>query len=183
MTTSATGPRRALIISADGFEDSELLVPLRTLTAAGMAIDVASVARGPLTGKHGARIEATLTVQDLDPSSYALLILPGGRAPARLRTDAGVLDLVRHFFAAGKPIAAICHGPQILAAAGLLRGRAVTGYRAIADELREAGARYLDQHVVVDGPLITSRQPADLPAFIAAILGATGRDAEGHARK
>lgn len=174
MKTSKTGQARALIISADGFEDSELLEPRRRLAEAGFAIDIASLHRGTLTGKHGARVEASLAVRELAPGAYDLLVLPGGRAPARLRTDAGVLDLVRRFFAAGKPVAAICHGPRILAAAGLVEGRAVTGYRAIAEELRQAGAHFVDRAVVVDGPLITSRQPADLPAFIAAILEATG---------
>jgi len=175
MNTSETDPTRALIISADGFEDSELLEPRRHLAAAGMALDIASLQRGTLTGRHGAQVQATLAVGELDTSSYDLLILPGGKAPARLREHPEVLELVRRFFASGRPVAAICHGPQILAAAGLLQGRRVTGYRAIAGELREAGAHYADEPVVVDGPLITSRQPADIPDFVAAILKATGR--------
>ncbi|MEW6764197.1 MAG: type 1 glutamine amidotransferase domain-containing protein [Pseudomonadota bacterium] len=174
MKTNETGATRALIISADGFEDSELLEPYHQLTQAGVSIDIASLRRGTITGRHGARIVAELAVGEADPEAYDLLFLPGGRAPTRLREQPEVLDLVRRFFATGRPIAAICHGPQILAAAGLLQGRTVTGFRAVAEELREAGAHYVDEPVVLDGQLITSRQPADLPSFIAAILKTLG---------
>lgn len=174
MSNSSNGRIRALIISADGFEDPELVEPLARLGDEGMAIDIASLRRGTIKGRKGATVEATLTVREADPDAYDVLILPGGRAPAKLRTHAEVLDFVRRFFTTGRPVAAICHGPQILAAAGLLQGRTATGYHAIAGELREAGAHYVDEPVVVDGQLITSRQPADIPEFVDAIVKATG---------
>ena len=161
---------KAVIVSADRFEDSELLEPARRLREAGVAVDIASTRPGFITGKHGHRVEVDRTVAALDAADYELLLLPGGQAPADLRRDATVLQFVRSFVAATKPVAAICHGPQILAAAGVLRGRHVTGYRTVAGELQAAGAMYQDREVVVDDRLITSRQPSDIPAFMDAVL-------------
>jgi protease I len=157
---------KVLIVSADGFEDSELWVPLAHLRKAGFEVDVATLARGTIRAKHGRDAQANLAIAEVDPRGYAALILPGGTAPAALRQEPAVLKLARAFFEAGTPVAAICHGPQILVSAGLLKGRAATCYPSMADELIAAGARYLDQSVVVDGNLITSRRPADLPAFM-----------------
>jgi protease I len=161
---------KALIVSADRFEDSELLEPARRLRDEGVEVDIASTRRGVITGKHGHRVEVDKTVEALAAADYDLLLLPGGQAPAGLRRDAAVLQLVRSFVAARKPVAAICHGPQILAAAGVLRGRHMTGYRAVAGELQAAGAVVEDREVVVDDRLITSRTPADLPAFMDAVM-------------
>lgn len=160
---------RALIISADGFEDRELQVPRDQLRAHGIATDVASLKRGTLLGKHGYAVEVDRLVGDVDVTAYDLLILPGGKAPATLRNDPAVLAVVRAFVDAAKPIAAICHGPQILLSAGVLQGRTATCYRSVAAEMKQAGVHYVDRPVVVDGHLITSRTPADLPAFMQAI--------------
>ena len=160
---------RALIISADEFEDSELLVPLEQLQKKGIATDVAALKKGRIRGKHGNVVQVSLAVDEVDESKYNLLILPGGRAPARLRKDPAVLSIVRAFNESGKPIAAICHGPQILISAGLLRGRAATAYKSVAMEMKQAGIHYEDKEVVVDDNLITSRKPADLAAFMRAI--------------
>ncbi|HJW82292.1 MAG TPA: type 1 glutamine amidotransferase domain-containing protein [Acidiferrobacterales bacterium] len=157
---------KILILSADGFEDSELLVPLARLREAGMQVDIGSFRLGMMHGKHGASVHADRAIAGIRPEDYDALLLPGGKAPAALREDAQVLALVRHFFAAGKPVAAICHGPQVLIAAGVLAGRTATAYRAVAHELKAAGALYRDVEVVVDGNLVTSRTPADLPAFL-----------------
>jgi protease I len=157
---------RALIVSADGFEDSELAVPLSRLTDEGIAIDIAAPRRGPIRGKHGHEVAADVALDEVRADDYDLLVLPGGRAPEALRQDAAALGIARAFMAAGKPVAAICHGPQILASAGVLRGRRATCYRAVVAELTEAGALYEDREVVVDGNLVTSRQPSDLPAFV-----------------
>lgn len=166
---------KVLIISADGFEDSELAEPFRKMTQAGIAVDVAALRAGPIRGKHGHTVEAGLAVREVNAADYAALVLPGGKAPATLRQDPTVLELVRQFMAADKPVAAICHGPQILLSAGVLRGRTATCYKSVAGELRAAGVDYVDRKVVVDGNLITSRQPSDLPDFIAAVLRALGR--------
>ena len=157
---------KILILSADRFEDSELLVPLARLRAAGMDVDIGSFAVGTIHGKHDASAHANCAIRDIRPENYAALLLPGGKAPAALRTDTQVLALVRHFFASGKPVAAICHGPQVLISAGVMAGRTATAYRAVANELEAAGAQYRDAEVVVDGNLVTSRTPADLPAFL-----------------
>ncbi|HJX17952.1 MAG TPA: type 1 glutamine amidotransferase domain-containing protein [Acidiferrobacterales bacterium] len=156
---------KILILSADGFEDSELLAPLARLRDEGMQVDIGSFTVGPILGKHGESVHANRAIAGMRPEDYDALVLPGGKAPAALRQDAQVLALVRHFFAAGKPVAAICHGPQVLISAGVLAGRTATAYRAVADELEAAGAHYRDAEVVVDGNLVTSRTPADLPAF------------------
>lgn len=157
---------KALIISADNFEDSELLVPYYRLQEAGVETTVASLKRGTIIGKHGYEVAAERALDEINPDDYAILVLPGGKAPAALRNEPKALEISRSFFARNKPVAAICHGPQILASAGLLRGRRATCYGSVADELKEAGALYEDREVVVDGKLVTARQPGDLPAFM-----------------
>jgi len=157
---------RALIISADNFEDSELLVPYYRLKEEGIETDVASMKRGKIKGKRGYEVEANLSLKDVDPSRYDILILPGGKAPAEVRKDADALKIASHFFEKNKPVSAICHGPQTLISADLLKGRHATSYRSVATEVKEAGAVYEDKEVVVDGNLVTSRQPSDLPAFM-----------------
>ncbi|WP_295420418.1 type 1 glutamine amidotransferase domain-containing protein [Sulfurovum sp.] len=160
---------KALIISADLFEDSELQIPYQYLQESGVSVDIASLEKGTICGKHGWCADTTVTPDEVDPTQYDIVILPGGKAPAVLRKDPKVLQIVQHFFEQRKPIAAICHGPQILISAGLLKGRIVTGYKSIAEELKNAGAIYRDEEVVVDKNLITSRQPSDLKAFMEAI--------------
>ncbi len=160
---------KALIVSGDNFEDSELLVPDQRLREEGIETHIVSSQAGLIRGKHGAEVEAQ-ALAEIDGGEYDLLILPGGKAPAALRKDETLLDLVRHFMNADKTVAAICHGPQILVSAGVLAGRKATCYRSVAQELKEAGAYYLDQSVVVDGNLITSRIPADLHDFMQEII-------------
>ncbi|NIR60376.1 MAG: type 1 glutamine amidotransferase [Gammaproteobacteria bacterium] len=161
---------RILIVSADGFEDTELLVPYYRLLEAGAEVDVASLERGRITGKHGYEVEANLAVDEAIPQDYDLLVLPGGKAPAALRDDPRVQAIARAFMQSDRPVAAICHGPQILVSAGLLEGRRATAYKSVAEELRDAGAEYEDREVVVDGNLISSRRPGDLPAFVRQIM-------------
>ena len=162
--------KKVLILTADGFEDSELLVPYETMRKEGFEADIASTHKGTITGKHGHRIGVDKTLEEVDPEAYDALILPGGRAPEKLRTDKRALEIVRRFVDDGKIVAAICHGPQLLISAGRIAGRHATGYRKIARELREDSAVYEDREVVVDGNLITSRVPADLDAFVGKIL-------------
>ena len=161
---------KALLVSADEFEDSELLVPYYRFLEEGIAIDIAAIMRGPIIGKHGYQFSATHALPQLDPSGYDILILPGGKAPTLLRKDEKLLALVRHFFDQGKTVAAICHGPLILVSAGVLAGRRATCYRDMAEELQGAGCTYSDEPVVVDDNLITARVPADLPAFMREIM-------------
>jgi protease I len=166
---------KALIISADKFEDSELLVPYYRLQEAGIEVVVASMRREGIRGLHGYEIAVDKTLAEVNPDEYALLVLPGGKAPAAVRKEEKALEIARSFFAGGRPVAAICHGPQILISAGLLRGRRATCYRSMADELSAAGADYEDREVVVDGNLVTSRHPADFPAFLRATMKLLGR--------
>lgn len=165
---------RALIVTADGFEDSEVAVPLARLCEEGAEVGIASTRRGRLRGKRGMEIEADLALDEVRPERYDLLLLPGGTAPAAVRTEPSALALVRAFMAANKPVAAICHGPQILVSAGVLQGRRATCYSAVAAELLAAGAYYEDREVIVDGNLVTARRPADLPAFMREILKLIG---------
>lgn len=167
---SEEAPVRVLTLTADEFEDSELAEPLQALQARGIAVDIAAPQRGTITGKHGLQVEAGLALDEVNPEGYDLLLLPGGRAPARLREHPQAVAIARHFLQAGKPVAAICHGPQVLVATGRMAGRTATAYRKVADELKQAGVNYVDREVVIDGNLVTSRRPADLPAFIAAIV-------------
>lgn len=157
---------KALIISADHFEDTELLVPYYRLKEAGFEVDVASISRGKINGKHGYEVSVDKSLRDANTKDYDLLVLPGGKAPAALRKEPAALEIVKDFFRSNKPVAAICHGPQILVSAGVIQGRRATCYHSVAEELKESGALYEDSEVVVDGNLVTSRQPSDLPAFM-----------------
>jgi len=157
---------KALIISADGFEDTELLVPYYRLKEAGLEVVVSSMNLGMITGGHGYQVAVDKTLNEVDPGDYGILILPGGKAPASVRQEPKALSIAQNFFAGSKPVAAICHGPQILASAGLLKRRHITCYASVVKEVKEVGALYEDREVVVDGNLVTSRQPADLPAFL-----------------
>jgi protease I len=161
---------KALIISADHFEDSELLVPYYRLQEAGVEVVVASLGKDAIKGKHGYEVNVDKTLDEVIPDDYAILLLPGGKAPARLRREPRALEIARYFFALNKLVAAICHGPQILISAGLLQGRRVTCAPSVTEELLESGALYEDREVVVDGHLITSRKPADLPALMREIM-------------
>lgn len=157
---------KILIISADNFEDTELLVPLYRFREEGIRADVASRVKGTIKGKHGYEVEVTKTLSEVKAGDYDILLLPGGKAPATVRGDQKALDIARYFFEKDRPVAAICHGPQILVSAGLLKGKRATCYKTVVPELKEAGAMYEDKEVVVDGNLVTSRQPSDLPAFL-----------------
>ncbi len=161
---------RALIISADNFEDSELLVPYYRLKEAEVEVDVASMRRGKIKGKHGYEVEVNRELDDIDPKDYGILIIPGGKAPEKLRREGAAIEIVKSFFLKRKPVAAICHGPLLLVTAGVLKGRRATCYKSISAELEEAGAFYQDKAVVVDENLITSRQPSDLPKFLREIM-------------
>ena len=161
---------KALVISADHFEDTELLFPFYRMKEEGLEVDIASIARGKINGKHGYEVVVDKALRDVDPNEYEVLILPGGKAPSTLRKEQSAIRIAQDFFRRNKPVAAICHGPQILITAGVLKGRRATCYHSVAAELEESGALYEDREVVVDGNLVTSRQPSDLPAFMREIV-------------
>ena len=157
---------KALMISADNFEDLELFVPYYRLKEEGIDVDVASMKKGKIKGKHGYEMEVNRTLDEVDPGEYDILVLPGGKAPETVRKQPRAVEIARAFFEKNKPVSAICHGPQTLITAGLLKGIRATCYKTVAPEMLEAGALYEDRDVVVDGNLVTSRQPSDIPAFL-----------------
>lgn len=157
---------KALIISADDFEDTELLVPYYRLKEEGVQVDVASMRKGKIKGKHGYEVEVNKTLEDITSEEYDILILPGGKAPEAVRKEKKALEIARYFFEKNKPVSAICHGGQTLISAGVMKGRHATCYKSVAPEMKAAGALYEDKEVIVDGKLVTSRQPSDLSAFM-----------------
>jgi protease I len=168
--------RKIACLLANGFEDSEFRVPYDRLRAAGYSVEVIGEHAGEeLSGEK--RSETTLTdlgIDDVDVEDYEGLLIPGGYSPDKLRADDRFVEFVRAFNETGRPLAAVCHGPQLLLTAELQRGRTLTAWKTVQDDLRQAGATVLDQEVVVDDNWITSRQPADLEAFSAKFLEELG---------
>lgn len=163
--------RRAAIMVGPMFEDSEALYPLYRLREAGAVVGVIGAEAGVIVkGKKGHELEAEQAADDLVADDLDLLVIAGGYGPDKLRMDDGVLRLVRDLHESGKPIAFICHAGWVPASAGIVEGRRVTSYPSIADDLRNAGADWEDAEVVVDGNLISSRRPDDLPVFMRATI-------------
>lgn len=153
------------------YEDLELWYPKIRLEEAGFHVDVAGPVAGNIyKGKHGYPCKADLSFREAAGMSFDAVVIPGGFAPDRLRRSPEVLSIVKETFGQGKPVAFICHGGWVPISAKILKGKKVTGTIAIKDDLENAGAVWLDQAVVVDGNLISSRTPADLPVFAKAIL-------------
>jgi deglycase len=148
------------------FEDSEFAVPYRRYRDAGHEVEIIGLKGGEkLEGKkHQEKVTTDIGVADVSPDEYDALFIPGGHSPDHLRADERMVDFVAGF--AQKPIFAICHGPQLLISAGLVKGRRLTAWRTVQDDLREIGADVMDREVVVDGNLVTSRQPQDIDAFV-----------------
>lgn len=174
--------QRILIIATDGYEQSELTGPRDLLLKAGAQVTIASLKPGEIRGWNdknwGDSVPVDLTIGDVVTDDYDALLLPGGQInPDVLRMERKVIDIVREFDAAAKPIAAICHAPWLLAEADLIEGRSVTGWPSIRTDLVNAGAAVIDEEVVVDGNLITSRKPDDIPAFTNALMTALNMEA------
>ena len=166
---------RILIVATDGFEESELFGPREILIDHGAEVKLASPTAKPIQATvhddPGRTIRPDMTIEDADEVEFDALILPGGvRNPDALRTDTAAIALIRDFAAAGKPVAAICHGPWLLAEADLLRGRTVTSWPSIRTDLRNAGANVVDEPAVVDGNIVTSRNPDDVEPFTDALV-------------
>jgi deglycase len=162
--------KRIAVVATDGFEQSELFEPYEAIRRAGGTVDIVSLRPGLIQGmrhhEKGETIAVDFPIDQVKASIYAGLVLPGGVAnPDTLRLNPAVVAFVRDFFAANKPVAAICHAPWTLIEADVVRGRTVTSWPSLRTDLRNAGARWVDQEVVVDDRLVTSRGPADLPAF------------------
>jgi protease I len=161
---------RVAILATDGFEQSELLDPRRALDEAGARTEVVSLKSGEIKGwnhtEWGKTVAVDKTVDSVEANNYDALLLPGGvMNPDNLRMDAKAVAFVKAFFDAKKPVAAICHGPWTLIEAGAVKGRTLTSWPSLKTDIRNAGGSWVDQEAVVDGNLVTSRNPKDIPAF------------------
>lgn len=167
--------RKVAVLATNGFEQSELEKPVEALKAAGAVVEVVSLKPGQIQGmehdEKGRMVDVDRTLESADPADYDALVLPGGVGnPDKLRIQAPAVEFVRSFSEAGKPIAAICHGPWTLINAGAIDGRRVTSWPSLEADLRNAGADWVDEEVVVDRGLVTSRKPDDLPAFCSKMI-------------
>lgn len=170
MVQPQAAKRKAVVLTADKFEDMEVYIPVYRLLEAGWQVDVAAPKLKTISGENGYPIEPTITIDKVDPDNYDLLVIPGGfpdGAPATVRKMKSALEITKSFFKNNKPVASICHGPWTLASAGVVKGRHVTSYwhDGVPEDLKAAGAIWEDRDVVVDGNLVTSRWPMDLAAF------------------
>ena len=167
--------KRALILTANEFEDMELFFPLFRLMEEGVDVTVAAPRKGPIQGERGYGLEVETTIAEVNPADYDILIIPGGSpdgAPRTVRNVAAAREIAKDFFAKNKPVASICHGPYTLVSADLVKGRRLTSYwhDGVPEEIKQAGGNWVDEEVVVDGNLVTSRWPMDLPAFMREVM-------------
>jgi protease I len=167
--------KRVAIIAADMVERVELVEPRNALDEAGAKTDLISLKPGKIrTFNHfdpADELKVDRAIEEVDASEYDALMIPGGVGnPDQLRGDENIVSFVRDFFEAGKPVAAICHGPWVLVEAGVVRGRKVTSWPTLQTDIRNAGGNWVDEQVVVDMGLVTSRKPDDIPAFNAKMV-------------
>ena len=174
---AAPSTKRVAMLVEDEFEDFELTGPLEALRAAGITVVVVGPTAGATyRGKRGeAVVTAELSAGAAKIRDFDAVVIPGGYAPDKMRMRHAMVDLTRDAMEAGKPVAAICHGPQLLISANVLRGRTLTCWPSIAIDVKNAGGLYVDKPVVEDGNLITSRKPDDVPVFSEAIIKALSR--------
>ena len=175
MTDQTLSGRKVAVLATDGFEQSELEKPVEALKAAGADVEIVSPKAGEIQGwEHhvkGRAVAVDRELSDADPADYDALMLPGGVInPDALRLEPQAIAFIRRFVTQKKPIAAICHGPWTLFNAGGVGGKEMTSWPSLETDLRNAGARWVDQEVVVDDGLVTSRKPDDLPAFCAKMI-------------
>jgi protease I len=162
--------KKVAILVADGFEQVEMTKPREALDDAGAETKIVSPKSGQIQGMNhadkGDKFDVDLTLDEARPEEFDALMIPGGLMnPDELRGNPDALEFVRHFFAESKPVAAICHAPWVLIDAGVIRGRTVTSWERIQTDVKNAGAKWVNEEVVVDNGLVTSRKPDDIPAF------------------
>jgi len=159
-----------LMITTDGVEDLEFFYPYYRFIEEGYKVDVVTPDGGEFEGKMGMRLKETKKLHEVTPEKYDLLYIPGGKAPAQLKKDKSAIELTQRFAATGKPIASICHGPQLLAEADVIEGYTIAAWPEVQEELEKAGAKFVNQETCVDRQFITARWPGDLPAHLAKTL-------------
>ena len=164
--------KKVAILLENNYQELEFWYPFYRLKEEGAEVVVAGVGREAYASKYGYPAREDVKASDLDPGSVDAVVIPGGYAPDLMRVDEGMINLVRGAHEAGKVVAAICHAGWVLVSAGVLKGKKATGVRMIKDDMVNAGCEFLDQEVVRDGNLITSRIPVDLPAFCREIIDA-----------
>jgi len=169
-----TTPKRVAMVLAKSFEDVEATDPKAYLEGLGAEVTVIGIERGRIEGKKGATIDADVTFAEVSPDDFAMLVIPGGGSPENLRIHDPAVEFTRRFAESGKPVASICHGPQLLISAKVVKGRTLTSVNKIRDDVINAGATYVDRPLVEEGNFITSRVPGDLPVFDEAIGRALG---------
>ena len=152
------------------YEDQEVWYPKYRLEEAGFETPLVGIGKGEYVSKHGYPAKAELAAADMKADDLAGIMVPGGYAPDKLRTDPGVLELVRGVHAKGAMVATICHGPWVLISAGIVKGKRISATKAIKDDLVNAGANFVDEEAVIDGNIVSARRPSDLPAFARAML-------------
>ena len=164
--------KKIAVIVADLFEDVEYTQPAKAFEDAGHELIHIGLKSGETVKgkKENTPVKIDTVFKDVSVDDFDALLIPGGYSPDKLRADDRAVEFTRQFFESGKPVFAICHAPQILITADLIRGRKITGWKSIIQDIKNAGAEFVDEEVVIDGNLISSRQPADLPAFIKASL-------------
>ena len=165
---------KVVMVLANNFEDSEAIEPKNHLEALGADVVTVGAEKGTVSGKKGATLEVEKTFSEVSPDEFQMLVIPGGGAPENLRIVDDAVDFTRRFVESGKPVGSICHGPQLLISADVLKGRTVTSVNKIRDDIKNAGGNYVDEELVVDDNLITSRVPKDIPAFNDALGKALG---------
>lgn len=167
--------KKAVVLTADNFEDMEVFFPVFRLLEEGWAVDIAAPKKEEISGENGYTLMPAKTIGEVDPDEYDLLIIPGGSpdgAPATVRKIKKAQEITQSFFAKGKPVASICHGPWTLADSGVIKGRHLTCYwhDGVPEAVKKAGGIWEDKEVVVDGNLVTSRYPMDLPVFMREVI-------------
>ncbi|RJP69168.1 MAG: type 1 glutamine amidotransferase [Candidatus Abyssobacteria bacterium SURF_17] len=162
--------KKVLILADDMYEDMELWYPKIRLTEAGATVKVAGVEKRTYHGKHGYPVEADDKISAYNPKDFDCVVIPGGYAPDRMRRSKSLLDFVKKMHDGNKVVASICHAAWVPISAGIVKGKTMTCFYAIKDDLVNAGAKYVDQSVVVDGNIVSSRTPDDLPDFCKAII-------------
>ncbi len=174
---------KVIILTADKTEDTEFFYPYYRLTEAGYQVDVVTPKGGKFEAKHGLGLNDTKAINEVRAADYDLLYIPGGKAPAELRKNEAVLKFVKEFARSGKPIAAICHGPQVLISAELVRGKEMACWPEVATELKEAGGIFVDEALVEDGQFITGRMPGDLHRHLYGVLQYMNGKVENESRE